>query len=127
MPRKKVDIVGSVINYWTVLNEETATGERRFLCQCKCGSPAKIHTLTGIRNIISCGCLKSETNRRIQQKIQPNIIFGKLKTLRPISKKIAGTASWECQCSCGSSPVIVRSSRLISGRIQNCGCENKKG
>lgn len=47
--------------------------------------------------------------------------FGKLVALRPTAERRNGYVMWECKCDCGSI-VLVRSSKLIDGSKQSCGC-----
>ncbi len=45
--------------------------------------------------------------------------IGRLSVLRPTRK--SGRLAWVCSCSCGTLPTI-RSSELIDGKAQSCGC-----
>ena len=55
---------GDVFGRWTIVREgeRTAKRERRFWCQCECGSPEKLVRLSHIKsgNPQSCSCLRKE-------------------------------------------------------------------
>jgi hypothetical protein len=62
-------------------------------------------------------------------KILTNKRFGKLKVIslneERTNKENRALAYWNCLCDCGNTSV-VRSSALISGRSQSCGCNHHK-
>ena len=49
--------------------------------------------------------------------------FVRLTAIKDSGKRTNGKILWECVCDCDSTiPVYVRSSHLIGGQIQSCGC-----
>lgn len=47
--------------------------------------------------------------------------FGRLTAVRVTDERVTRSVVWECVCDCGKG-VFVRSSNLISGATQSCGC-----
>lgn len=56
--------------------------------------------------------------------------FGRLTVIKQTEDYIspAGThyAMWECQCDCGSTPIVSTGSNLTQKHVQSCGCLNKE-
>lgn len=101
MMRKYENLIGNQYGDLKVeaLAEPTPSGNRRWLCRCKCGNTTvvlennlkRLHTK-------SCGCKKSPdlTGRK----------FGKLEVLGRADKRNSRgartTPQWECRCECGA-------------------------
>lgn len=99
-------------------------------CKCECGNEIDVsahHLLAGRTQ--SCGCLQKERARHALFKDLTGQRFGRLYVLE-LSGKHSGscrnkTTYWKCKCDCGN-VVDVRSSLLIRGDAQSCGCLQKE-
>ena len=101
-----------------------------WFCSCQCGqnkSIAKSSLLKGSTK--SCGCKSKEWNADAHTKpIEVGTRVGKLTvTTNSFKKKKTDTHYYQtCICDCGRT-VDIRSSVLISGKVQSCGCTKSKG
>lgn len=120
MPKTN-DLTGKIFNRLTVLGPdlESKSKNRRWLCQCQCGT---IKSIQG-SNLISggtqsCGCLHKEkvTTSYIGKK------FGKLTVIADSGKRLPNRGIiWTCQCDCGTVCEISGTS-LQQKFTFSCGC-----
>lgn len=89
-----------------------------WLCRCVCGKTFVTHSSalqSGATR--SCGCSK-RANLQGQK-------FGRLEVIARaddyINKNGCAITQWLCRCTCGNE-VVVRTSSLVSGNTQSCGC-----
>lgn len=116
---KFIDLTGQRFGKLIVIRkaEVNAKREAMWLCRCDCGNETVVSGVLLRRgNTQSCGCKKlfDLTGKR----------FGKLTALYRTRKK-CGVSAWVCRCDCGKEKV-VRTSLLVNGTAQNCGCEPYK-
>lgn len=107
-------------------NIKNSSGSFYYKCLCDCGNItyATNNQLTTGRKK-SCGCLKQEFLKTIQQDRVVNLTgktFGKLTVLhRDKMLKSKYGVYWQCKCECGRI-VSVLSYNLTRGLIKSCGC-----
>jgi hypothetical protein len=126
----EIDITGHLYGRLRVLNKtgkRSARNKILWLCRCECGSDKTLEaTSKSLRDHkrTSCGCIKSETMRKVgkQNKIPIKIgsVFGYLKVIGQ-SKSSQKSYEWICQCFCGKE-VLVTGFCLRKGRRISCGC-----
>lgn len=128
-----INLVGKKFNRWTVLERAENHGYiAHWKCQCDCGNIGYVSSgnLTSGQSK-SCGCLNNELiiERNIKRFEQDSLVgqkFGKLTVIRRTDERDNGMVVYECQCDCGNI-TKARSSRLVDGSKQSCGCLNSKG
>lgn len=129
MERQKKIQPGDTFGRWTVIGswEETNNKERKWLCQCACGT--KRYVLE--RSLLyggsqSCGCLKKE---RIQADVSHDLrhqVFGDLTVLQPVPPQDKRKGIWwQCRCTCGQITEIP-GTLLFTGRRTHCGCKAER-
>jgi hypothetical protein len=112
--------IGLELNYLTIVSEDTTKKYRvkHWLCECVCGNFRSFsETELLVYGKKSCGCATTSHDLTNQK-------FGKLTAIKKSKLKSAKCIKWQCECNCGNI-VYVRSSHLISGAIQSCGCINR--
>lgn len=97
----------------------SSSNHRNWNCLCDCGNHLTTSSANLIRgNVKSCGCLKTRIDLTGKR-------FGRLIANRDIGTIANGlnrhVRLWECLCDCGAI-VSTRSSSLLQGRSQSCGC-----
>lgn len=126
---KLENLVGQVFGKLTVVERDTRKTSRPYwLCKCSCGNP-QLKSVRGSHlkagNIQSCGCLASDD--RVNDLTGK--IFGRLTVLYDTKEryhtKSGSTVIWHCMCECGNE-CDVKSTNLISGNTQSCGCYKKE-
>lgn len=95
-----------------------------WVCQCECGNFKPVNA-TDLKkgNTQSCGCLKKECLKKINQnkiKDLTNQRFGKLTVINFLYTKNR-RAYWACKCDCGNE-IIVNSNLLLKEETSSCGC-----
>ena len=134
---QKINEIGNVYGYLTVIAEGPRSKDNRatWLCKCKCG---KEITVTGkaLRNghTQSCGCLKKENLiKRNMERGGGDLTgqrFGKLTVLGFDSWLYHDNGHrdrmWLCRCDCGNT-CIVNHRYLRCGDTESCGCLKSKG
>lgn len=107
------DITGRVYTRLTVLGY---VGDRKWLCQCKCGKTRIVRkdSLTQ-KAVTSCGCLK------LEKRSKPIVDIGGHRFGRLVAQRYVGKSSWECLCDCGKLTVVTLH-RLKVGDTTSCGC-----
>ncbi len=89
-------------------------------CQCSCGKICYISS-NNLNAQQSCGHIERKSLKDITgQK------FGKLTALELTPQRKNGCVVWKCRCDCGNI-CFKRSSDLIRGQVQSCGCLKSKG
>lgn len=107
------------------------TRQRRWICQCDCGTIKSIAgaELTRTKKPQrSCGCAAAERAKNFGQVTFRDISnqrFGSLVAIKKIDTNKYGYAIWECQCDCGNH-CEVTSRELLSGDTISCGCQAGK-
>lgn len=107
--------------------KDNSSGSFYYKCLCDCGNityATNNQLTTGAKK--SCGCLKQELLKKIQQDRVINLTgktFGKLTVLNQDKKepKSGHGVYWKCKCECGG-VVSVSSYNLIHGLTKSCGC-----
>lgn len=134
---KKIDEIGKVYGYLTVIAEGPRSKDNRatWVCKCKCGNEV-IVTGKLLRNghTQSCGCLKSESTIKRNMKRGGGDLtgqrFGKLVVLGFDSWLDHNNGHrdrmWLCQCDCGNQ-CIVNHRYLRFGDTESCGCTKSRG
>ena len=125
------DLTGKIFGDLQVIrrmNDQVSNdGKRRkimWLCKCSCGKEViKEGKTLANGHTTSCGCKKIEHVSKMGREKLGNLTgqrFGRLLVLeRAENKGIA--VRWKCQCDCGNTAVVHRSS-LINGGAKSCGC-----
>lgn len=120
------NLAGMTFGRWTVLKRDLSQ-PRNYICKCACGTIKSIYG-GSLKNGLSksCGCLKSENNKRKNRENARQRIgekWGKLTILdvEPKNNKYY----YKCKCECGNE-VMVWGQRLFSGQTTSCGCINSK-
>lgn len=109
---------------------EGKSGETLWLCQCNCGNQLVVDR----RNLenghsSSCGCYQKECSKNKREEHNKLLVgkrFGRLVVTSYDGRFSKNNSSYShsyhtCQCDCGKITQI-RTSHLISGKIQSCGC-----
>lgn len=93
-------------------------------CECDCGNIINT-SLPHLRlGKTSCGCDSKKKYSEAISKIKIGDKFGKLTTIKSENKNGDTHLYWICKCDCGKITNPIRSSCLISGETQSCGCIN---
>lgn len=123
MGKNKLDLIGQVFGYWTVIKEvdKNKHGQTQWLCRCKCGNEGIVTTIA-LRSgrSKSCGCYKIQMSTNDLKGRQ----FGRLTPIKIVGKNQRANV-WECKCSCGNT-VNVKSTSLMNGTTTSCGCKLKE-
>lgn len=105
----------------------------RFKCICDCQRNKKIPQYTYARrdhlikgDILSCGCLARELSAEREIIDITGNRYGKLTVIGRGENTSNGATRWWCQCDCGSEPILVTKSNLISGGTVSCGCYRRQ-
>ena len=119
---KREIAVGQKVERWTILDHMilTAKGERKFLCQCECGTERYVLERSLLYGgSASCGCLRKEKSAAAISPDLTGRVFGELTVLRRAESPKARGSVWLCQCSCGSE-YEVQGTLLTNGRRTRC-------
>lgn len=113
---------------------EGKPGETLWLCQCECGNVIVVERRNLENNhSSSCGCYRKDMAEEKRIDKNSELIgkkFGKL-TVKSYEGRFNKDDSkykhsyHNCICDCGNE-ITVRTSHLISGAIQSCGCIRKE-
>lgn len=122
---KQTNEIGNKYGKLTVICQATDKEYSRphWVCECECGNIVIVHG-NALRQgrTTSCGCYKQgKTNT-----IQPGQKYGKLTIISKTTKAEDGRSRWLCKCDCGSI-IKVRSTNLLKGTSQSCGCVHSWG
>lgn len=117
--RRKIDLSGKKFDKLTVIRDVGCDEKHRgrvWLCKCDCGNEISMGaSVLKSGKSKSCGCSSSIQNLTGKR-------FGKLVVLRRESVNKHGSATWQCQCDCGSEPVVKSTKELKTKRLQSCDC-----
>lgn len=120
----KKDLTGQKFGRLEVLyrGKKDRASHQYWFCKCECGNIVEVNSDNLRRGLTkSCGCLHSEITHQIRFKDLTGQKFGKLT---PVKYEIENERTyWFCNCECGNT-CRVRSSYLINGHTQSCGCIN---
>lgn len=53
-------------------------------------------------------------------------VLGKLTVVQLSTERVGGRLTWECDCSCGTSGLLVSAHLLNAGKTRSCGCLRKE-
>ena len=101
--------------------------QTKWKCLCQCGKEVYVtrDQLSRKDGTKSCGCLHKEKASILNFKDLTGKVFGRLTVLErvnpPAHVKDTKSTYWKCQCECGNTTIVKRSS-LIDKRTQSCGC-----
>lgn len=107
---RRIDLTGQRIFDITVIKY---LGNKKYLCQCKCGTYREICT-DSLKRGYKCVCDHNYEEEHIGKK------FGDLTVTAIINKHV-----WECKCSCGTVKQY-RKYDLEHGKSTSCGCKHFK-
>lgn len=121
---KAMDRTGDKYGLLTVvkLHKRTKRGGSLWLCECECGNLTVVrydHLARG--RVKSCGCLREKGHRSKQLVVREGDRHGRVKVVGRAANDKHGNAMWDCECVCGTK-LVVKASRLASGRVKSCGC-----
>lgn len=119
---KREIAVGQKVERWTILDHMilTAKGERKFLCQCECGTERYVLERSLLYGgSASCGCLRKEKSAAAISPDLTGQVFGELTVLRRAENPKARGSVWVCKCSCGAE-YEVQGTLLTTGRRTRC-------
>ena len=138
MPNKpKRDLIGKRFGRLEVIEVEKILInnklEWRFKCICDCQRNNENPKYTYVRrdhlikgDVLSCGCLARELSSDRETIDITGNRYGNLIVIGRGENTANGSTRWWCQCDCGSDPVLVTKSNLISGGTVSCGCYHRK-
>ena len=122
MPARKTydDLINKTFNMLTVtgLAGRRKNGEQLFYCECSCGMKNHLASkeLLVKNKIISCGCIKRDTEDMIGK------VFTNLTVIKKLGEKGYKNGSlFLCQCTCGNTTKALKS-KLVHGSTKSCGC-----
>lgn len=124
-----VSLAGQQIGSWTILDDfqYTEKGERKWLCQCACGTKRYVLERSlryGLSS--SCGCVNRAKAKAATEHDLRDQKFGQLKVLHKADKQNrSGGTWWLCQCSCGKL-CEYPATLLVTGKRTSCGCASAK-
>ncbi len=94
-------------------------------CRCDCGQEFLAYP-TRLNSGRTKACAKCIKKINAQPKVVDltGKLFGRLTVLSREGSTQDGKALWKCECSCGSSPLIINGHRLTAktGPTRSCGC-----
>lgn len=98
-------------------------GDNLWRCICKCGIEVIGRTSIVDKSNAACPKCKRRIGKQAQHRMTYllNKKFGRLLVLEYDGSTKYHAGKWKCRCDCGN-VVSVRSSHLISGITQSCGC-----
>lgn len=129
---QQYEMIGKQFGRLTVLEVDNDYKEQHniknnhtyYKCQCSCDNKT-IVTVQGNAlfngHTISCGCLRKETAAATAKDLTGQV-FGRLQALYPTDKRSGSTVIWRCKCLLDGNECEVRSSNLLNGSTQSCGC-----
>lgn len=121
--------VGMRFGAWMVLDEMICTdnGQRKWLCQCDCGTRRYVLERTLLyHESSSCGCVNRAKARMRSEHDLLGRRFGDLTVLYKAEKQHRyGGTWWVCACSCGKT-IETPGTLLVTGRKTHCGCKTVK-
>lgn len=122
----KDSLIGLTFDYWKVLKKDNSR-PRYYICQCKCGTIKSVFGGSLKQGVSkSCGCFKSEQQKKINTENANNHIGEKHGLLTIDSAELRGKDYYyNCICECGNR-VTVLGKRLFRGETCSCGCINSK-
>ena len=117
------DIVGQRFGRLLVLDILWEEDPPKVRCLCDCGKVViliKKDVQSG--HTKSCGCLKSEIFKELNNVDYTNIIsdYG-IIIRRKVRKNDKGQSLWECECFCGKIFIDIPA-RIMNGHVRSCGC-----
>ena len=126
MREKSTVKVGDVFGYWKVIGDNylTMKGERKWLCECTCGTTRYVLERT-LRHggSLSCGCFRLTKLKEAIGHDLKGQVFGDLKVIEQAETKGRnGGVWWICECTCGRL-YEVPGTLLVKGRRTHCGCK----
>lgn len=120
LPKNAEDITGQRFSSLLALEYVGSDNGAVWLFRCDCGNEvSKSGSRVRMGYINSCGC-KSALNRFPASLLCAGQKFGRLTTLS-LADRVGHNLSWNCQCDCGAS-VVVLASNLSRGNTKSCGC-----
>lgn len=120
------DLTGQHFGKLTVIQRDFSNTDEqtKWICQCECGNQVSVYYGNLVRGrTLSCGCY----NKTQKGKDLSNQIFGFLQALEPTDKRSSECVVWKCKCLNCNTICYVRSSSLINGEQQSCGCIQSAG
>lgn len=95
-----------------------------YKCRCSCEDKTVV-TVQGNAlfsgQTVSCGCLRREMSAATAKDLTGQV-FGRLQALYPTDKRSGSTVIWHCKCLEDGNECEVRTSDLLNGHTQSCGC-----
>lgn len=124
---KAKDLTGMVQGKLTYIKPaENKNGRIYWWVQCECG---RIEKIRNDNKKLQCNiCAKINKSKSLKGKKIINLSnqkFGKLTAIYPTDKRKYGNVVWHCKCECGNE-CDIKSSNLINGITQSCGCLRKE-
>ena len=118
------DYIGQKINNFKVLDAKREGKRTMLKIVCPICGNEKWMRLDGIKEAVSCGCLRQE--KQFAAKDLSGQKFGRLTAIKNTgNKNKKGSYLWEFQCECGNI-AEVSAGDLIQGRVRSCGCLAKE-
>ncbi len=116
---KKENLIGKRFGRWVVIKEALTTDEStKWFCRCDCGKSREVNAGSlKAGSSISCGCARKNL---FSKKNITGQRFGRLIAIKECEKR-NNAYFWLCECDCGKSKEIRRSS-LVKGGTKSCGC-----
>jgi len=100
-----------------------------YRCKCQCGNETTVIVYNLLRGITkSCGCLKHQNGIKVgsNRKIDlAGMVFNKMLVMHRDANQDSGSGKhvyWICECQKCGTIRSIRSSDLLSGTVQDCGC-----
>lgn len=126
--RTRISEVGKRFGRLVVLSEDDYSNgvrNRMAICQCDCGKVVtkRINDLrSGMTR--SCGCLKTETMKKLWTDDLTGKTFGELTAIRQVENHIGSTGResvrWLWKCSCGRE-IVAMATNVKRGFTKSCG------
>lgn len=115
------EYINKKINHWTILN--FIKEERKFYCQCDCGTKKKVDCYNLINNQSKdCGCGRKQilSNMHCTESLIGKT-YGRLTVIEERIDKEKKRTVCKCICECGNE-VDVLSNSLKTNHTISCGC-----
>jgi hypothetical protein len=125
---RKLDLLGKIFGYWTVINEQSASGggHIKWLCKCICGTERNVVGSSLINGTsVSCGCVKPK--KIIDNPTDYlNRTFGRLIVISlddpVIDNEGKIRTAYLCKCDCGNELIVKRHVLQNPKGPKSCGC-----